>query len=106
MKTELTDDEVTRLLARAERAESAAPEAEPCPYSRGRCACGGRVPAIAATERAVLDASAKAPDSELRLVVSMPGHPTWEVEHARAELARRYVARGTEKEGCSVGSVA
>lgn len=40
-------------------------------------------------ERAVLDASARAPESELRLVLNMGGHPSWEVDHARAELSRR-----------------
>ncbi len=45
--------------------------------------------ACTAAERAVLDASSKASESELRLTASMSGHPAWEVEHARAELARR-----------------
>lgn len=44
---------------------------------------------IGPAEVAVLAASAKAPESELKLVVSMGGHPSWEREHAQAELARR-----------------
>lgn len=47
---------------------------------------------VTAEERKVLEASSEAPESELQLLISMPGHPSWEVEHARAELARRAAA--------------
>lgn len=40
-------------------------------------------------ERAVLDACADAPESELRLILSLGGHPSWEMTLARAELALR-----------------
>lgn len=46
---------------------------------------------VTAADVKVLEASSDAPESELRLLLSMPGVPTWETEHAEAELARRGV---------------